>query len=390
VFFIFVYFEFLRVDMNIAVNTRLLQREKLEGIGLFTFETLKRITRNHPEHTFTFIFDRKYSDDFIFSNNIKPVIVPPQARHPLLWYLFFDWGVPWVIKKYKADFFLSPDGWLSLRTRVKSMPVIHDLNFFHYPEFNPWSAKKYYHYFFPRFIKRACRIATVSEFSKQDIGKLFSVDLNKIDVVYNGASDSLQPLDDKLQEETRTKYTRGCPYFLFIGLIQPRKNINNLIKAFDEFKQTVTSNVKFLVVGSKKYWNDEIQQAYDNSAFKDDIIFTGRLETKKLNLVIASAMAMVYASRFEGFGIPILEAMYCDVPVITSEVSSMPEVGGNAALYVDPTSVESIKGAMLNVFCDTNIRKDLIEKARVQRRKFTWDKTADLLWQSVEKCLNNL
>ena len=385
-FYIFVSSYFGILEMIIAVNTRLLLREKLEGIGWFAFETLKRITQNHPEHQFIFIFDRKYSSEFIFSNNIRPVIAHPQARHPFLWYLYFDWGIPHLLRKYKADIFLSPDGWLSLRTKVKSLPVIHDLNFFHYPNFASWLNRRYYYYFFPRFIQRATRIATVSEFSKSDIASQFNVNPDKIDVVYNGARDVLTPLDEQLQNGVRKKYTSGCPYFLFIGLIHRRKNVDNLIKAFDEFKQSVTSNLKLLIVGSRKYWNEEIQSAYDNSQFRDDIIFTGRMLTEDLNKVVASATALVYASHFEGFGIPILEAMYCDVPVITSKVSSMPEVGGEAAIYVEPTSVESIKDAMLKVFCDINLREVLIEKARVQRNKFTWDKTASLLWQSIEKC----
>ena len=99
--------------MRIAVNTRLLLKDKLEGIGWFTFETLKRITKNHPEHEFIFLFDRPYDKEFIFSENIIPVVIQPPARHPFLWYLFFEWSIPAALKKYKADIFISPDGWLS-------------------------------------------------------------------------------------------------------------------------------------------------------------------------------------------------------------------------------------------------------------------------------------
>ncbi|HJX70881.1 MAG TPA: glycosyltransferase family 1 protein [Bacteroidales bacterium] len=372
--------------MIIAVNTRLLLKEKLEGIGWFACETLKRITQNHPEHQFIFIFDRKYSDEFIYSDNVKPVVAHPQARHPVLWYLYFDWAIPHLLRKHKADIFLSPDGWLSLRTKIKSLPVVHDLNFFHYPDFVPWLNRRYYYYFFPRFIQKATRIATVSEFSKSDIASRFGVNPDKIDVVYNGARDILTPLDERLQKDVRKKYTDGCPFFLFVGLIHRRKNVDNLIKAFDKFKQSIPGNLRLLVVGSKKYWDEEVRAAYDNSQFKKDIIFTGRMETEELNRVIASATALVYPSHFEGFGIPILEAMYCDVPVITSSVSSMPEVGGDAAIYVEPASVDSIKDAMVEIFYNINLRKALIEKARIQRSKFTWNKTAGLLWQSIEKC----
>jgi glycosyltransferase involved in cell wall biosynthesis len=373
--------------MKIAVNTRLLIRDKLEGIGLFTYHTLKKITKSHPEHKFIFIFDRKYSEEFIFSDNVTPVIVHPQARHPALWYLFFDWGVTHALGKHKPDLFLSPDGWLSLRTKVKSLPVIHDLNFFHYPEFVPWHVRRYYLYFFPRFINKASRIATVSNFTKQDILSRFDIDPNKIDVVYNGVGEELKPLNKEEQNKVRLEFSGGCPYFLFIGLIHPRKNLANLIKAFDSFKQEVNSNVKFLVVGSKKWWTSDLQMTYENAKFKDDIFFTGRVSYKNLRLITASALALVYASFFEGFGIPLLEAMYCDVPIITSRVSSMPEVGGNAALYVEPSSVESIKDAMLRMFCDTNLRDKLIIRAKKQREQYTWERTANLLWESIDKCI---
>src|SRR4030042_4870403 len=173
--------------MVIAINTRLLLQDKMEGIGRFTCETLRIITQKHPEHRFIFIFDRKFSPDFIFSGNITPVVAFPQARHPLLWYAFFEWGIPPVLKKHKADLFVSPDGWLSLRSKTRSMAVIHDLNFFHFPEFIPWHIQQYYVYFFPRFVRKAARIATVSEFTRNDIITRFNYDKSKIYVVYKGA-----------------------------------------------------------------------------------------------------------------------------------------------------------------------------------------------------------
>jgi glycosyltransferase involved in cell wall biosynthesis len=372
--------------MIIAVNTRLLLQDRMEGIGRFSCETLRIITQKHPEHKFVFIFDRKFSPDFIFSGNITPVVSFPQARHPVLWYAFFEWGVPSVLKKYRADLFLSPDGWLSLRSKTKSMAVIHDLNFFHFPEFIPWHIQQYYAYYFPRFISKAHRIATVSEFTRNDIISRFRYDNSRIDVVYNGANDIFKPVSEPDQNTTRKKYAGNCPYFLFTGLIHPRKNLTNLIRAFKQFKQSANSDVKLLIVGSRKWWTEDMQKAYENSAFREEIIFTGRVDDESLHMIMGSALALVYASHFEGFGIPILEAMYCDTPIITSETSSMPEVGGNAVLYVNPQSVESIKNAMLSIYRDTDLRIKLIEKSRIRRQQFTWEKTADKLWQGIEKC----
>ena len=375
------------MTMIIAVNTRLLLPEKLEGIGRFAQETLKIITREHREHQFVFIFDRKFSDEFMFSDNITPVTCFPPARHPLLWSWFFDWSIPPVLRKVKADLFLSPDGWLSLRTPVKSLPVIHDLNFFQLPEFIPWQERQYYSNFFPRFIKKAYRIATVSEFTQNDITYRFDYAKDNIDVVYNGASEGFLPIHADEQKAVREKYTRGFPYFLFVGLIHPRKNLTSLITAFSSFKHAVGSDVKLLVVGSRKWWTDDMQHALDISSFKDDVIFLGRVKDEDLCRITASALALVYVSLFEGFGIPVLEAMHCDTPVICSAVASLPEVGGNAVLYVDPFDVDSIKTAMLAIYANPELRDELVSKARKQREKFTWKKTAGLLWNSIERCL---
>jgi glycosyltransferase involved in cell wall biosynthesis len=233
-------------NMVIAVNARLLLPDKLEGIGRFANETLRIITTGHPEHTFVFIFDRKFSREFIFADNIIPVTLIPPARHPVLWYLFFEWSVPRILRKFKADLFLSPDGWLSLSTKVRSMAVIHDLNFFHLPEYIPWHVRLYYNYFFPRFVKKATRIATVSEFSRKDISNMLHYDSQRIDVVYNGANDHFVPIDEEEQTIVRENFSQGCPYFLFVGLIHPRKNLSSLIMAFEGFKQSMNSNVKLV------------------------------------------------------------------------------------------------------------------------------------------------
>jgi glycosyltransferase involved in cell wall biosynthesis len=371
--------------MKIAVNTRLLLSGKLEGLGWFTYETLKRITKWHPEHEFIFIFDRKYSDEFVFSDNITPVVAYPQARHPLLWYLFFDWGVPPVLSKYKADLFLSPDGWLSLRTEVPSLPVIHDLNFFHNPDWISPLPRHYFNYFFPQYVKKANRIATVSEYSKNDISSRFNVPSDKIDVLYNGSNESYHPVGENVRMAIRNKYSQGKPFFLVLGSVHPRKNISNIILAYDKFRNSSDEAVKLMIAGSTKYWSDNSRILYEKSIYKDDIILTGRLLDEELNDVIASCRALLYTSLFEGFGIPILEAMRCGAPVITSNITSMPEVAGNAALFADPYSVDSISVAMTKINSDSQLRNDLIEKGFKQMTLFSWDKSAKLLWSSIEK-----
>ena len=375
--------------MKIAVNTRLLLKNKLEGIGWFSYETLKRITTQHPEHQFYFIFDRQFDESFIFSGNITPVVVPPQARHPILYYLWFEKSIPRTLKKLAPDLFFSPDGYLSLSTPVRSMNVIHDLNFEHYPDDLPYPERTFYRYYFPQYARKATRIATVSSFSKRDITNQYQVSADKIDVVYNGANDRYVPLTESEKFLVRAKYTGGTPYFVFVGALHPRKNLANLFRAFDLFRQETGINMKLLIIGQKKWWTKNIKEAFEKMKFNKDVDFCGRLEAQELNRVISAAAALTYVSYFEGFGIPIIEAFYCETPVITSNVTSMPEVAGDAAIIVDPFSVKSICEGMVKIATDPTLADSLNEKARERRKVFSWQKTADLLWNSMEKALDS-
>ncbi len=373
--------------MRIAVNTRLLLKDKLEGIGWFTYETLKRMTLKHPEHEFIFFFDRAYDKEFVFADNVTPVIVNPPARHPILWYLFFDWGITKALKKYKADVFLSPDGWLSLRTDVKSLAVIHDLNFEHYPKIIKPVFRYYYMYYFHRFAQKATRIATVSEYTKQDIVSHYGISSDIIDVVYNGSHDLYKPIEEDEKVKVRDEFSDGNPYFIFIGALHPRKNLARLFKAFDIFKEQSNSSTKLMIVGNKKWWKGEIEDTFNAMKHKDEVIFTGWQAPDILNKLLASAVALTYVSYFEGFGIPIVEAFNAETAVITSNVTSMPEIAGDAALLVDPFDINSIADAMMKINTDEVLRKQLIENGKQRRQLYSWDKTADKLWNAIENTI---
>lgn len=373
--------------MKIVVNTRLLIPNKLDGIGRFTDETLQIITRSHPEHTFYFIFDREYDPKFIYSSNIIPIVISPQARHPFLFLIWFEVSLAWKLRKIKPDVFLSPDGFLVLNSKCKSVAVIHDINFEHYPKDLPYLYAKYYSFMFPKFARKATRIATVSEYSKADIERKYEIPASKIDVVYNGANSIFEPISVKDKEIAKQNFTSGSDYFFFVGTLHPRKNLKNLFLAFEEFKKTDTQNIKLVIAGSKMWWTDDIRLTYEKHAFKSDIIFTGRVSDEDLVKLMGSALSLTYVSFFEGFGIPILEAFNCDTPVITSNITSMPEVAGNAALLVDPFSVNSIADGMKAMVADDKLRNQLIENARIQRSKFSWQQSADKLWQCIERAV---
>ncbi len=376
--------------MNIAVNTRLLLKNKLEGIGWFSYETLKRITRSYPEHKFFFIFDRDYDESFIFSDNIIPVVIKPATRHLVFWLYWFEIAIPSVLKKVKADIFISPDGHLSLRSKVPSLAVIHDLNFIYYPEHLPLWARWYYKYFFKKYAQKSIRIGTVSEYSKNDINKNYNIDLSGIDVIYNGSNEAYSPVSEEIKRSVREQYAKSCEFFIFIGALNPRKNIPGLLKSFELFKEKTKLEHKLIIVGEKMHLTKELYKTHAGMKHKNEVIFAGRLEVEELHQLLASAIALVFIPYFEGFGIPVVEAMYCDVPVICSDRTSVPEVAGNAALMADPDDHAMIADYMQKIANNKELRNDLISKGRIQREKFSWDKSAKRFRNCLEKALKQI
>ncbi len=373
--------------MIIVVNTRLMLKNRLEGIGWFTFETLKRITVNHPEHQFVFLFDRPFAKEFIFSGNITPVVISPPTRHPILWYFWFEFRIPAILKKYKADLFLSTDGYLTTRSIVPQLPVMHDLNFIHRPKGLPWAISKYYNIFFPQYAVIARRIATVSAFSKKDISETFKINPDKIDVVYSGYNHLYSPVAEDDQAIVRNRITGGIRYFLYVGALHPRKNIEGILLSFDEFKLMSGSSVKLVIAGGRMFKTGKIFRIYSKMKFRQDVIFTGRISNEELRLILGSALALVFVPFFEGFGLPLIEAMGAGVPVICSNTTSLPEVGGDAVLYANPAKTSDIAAAMQRINIDEILRSQMIQKGMIRKDIFNWDRTADLLWKSIEKAV---
>lgn len=372
--------------MRIVVNTRLLLKNKLEGIGWFTYETLKRMVKNRPNDEFIFVFDRPFDKQFIFEENVVPFQIGPPARHPILWWIWFENSLPRVLNRFQPDVFLSPDGYLSLTTHIPSIPVIHDINFEHNPQDLPWAYRIYYRHYFKRFAERAARIATVSEYSKNDMVKTYQLNPTKIDVVYNGVNTDYTPLSESEIEATRQEIAEGKPYFLFIGSMHPRKNLINQLKAFARFQEVYPKKAKFVLVGEAMWKEDAELKKF--STLEDDVILLGRQKPERLKSIIGAAHVLSYVSHFEGFGIPILEGFSTSVPVVTSTTSAMPEVAGKGALLVNPKNPTAIFKAYEEAFFEENTRKKLIENGKKRLALFSWEQTASKLWNSIEKVVH--
>lgn len=351
--------------VKIAVNTRLLVEGKLDGIGYFSYEILRRLVHLFPQHEFIFLFDRKINPKFLFAPNVKGVSIAPQARHPFLYYIWFHLSLKRWLSKHKPDVFFSPEGYLCPGSHVPQINVIHDLNFEHYPKDLPWLERWYYKTFFPRYAEKANHIVTVSEFSAKDIVNKYGIASEKITIVYNGLREIFRP----------EKSTDTQAYFLHIGTLHPRKNVLGIIRAFDAFKSKHSGNDKLYFAGRKKWWTAEMQAAFNASPYKNDIIFLGRVSSEKMVSLLSGATALLNFSNFEGFGVPLLEAMACGCPVICSDIEVFKEVCSDAALYVDQNDANSAAKAF-QLIKEPELRERMEQKGKERSTLFNWDESA--------------
>ncbi len=368
--------------MKIACNTRLFLPGTLEGVARFSYEVIKRMVQNHPEDEFIFIHDRKVDGQFRIGENVMHVSIGPQARHPLLWYWWFEKSTAKVIHKHKPDVYFSPELYCCLTASVPTMTVCHDLAYAHYPEHIPVLERKYLMRFVPRFVQRAQAVGCVSEATRRDLLDKTSIPTEKTLLTPNGATPGFYPLGDLIKQKIRNLHTDGHPYFIYIGSMHPRKNIPNMIRAYDHYRvNNPDTHHRLVLVGRFAWKAEKSKKTIDQATYKEDIIILG--ERSDAADLVGGADALLYVSLLEGFGIPILEALAAQVPVITSSTSSMPEVVGDAGIVVDPTDIGAISQAMVKITSEV-VREKLTAQAESQLEKYSWDKTASIVYNQLK------
>jgi glycosyltransferase involved in cell wall biosynthesis len=372
--------------MKVAINCWLLRNKNLDGMGYFTIYSIPLIIKQNPNVEFQILCSKNFTEDYFDFPNVTKHYIFPSLRHPVLYIFYFEIVVRRFLAKHKPDVFVSLDGFLSLGSSSKQLSVIYDINFEHFPKDIKLKNRLYFLNFFKRFARKAKRMATISEYSKKDIAEFYKVPHEKIDNVSCGASSKFNPLSNEKILEVRKQWSNGKPYFFFVGSMHPRKNIKRLLKAFKGFKEKSKSDFNLVIAGAILWSKEEIVQEFENNPLKDDIIFTGRVSDVELVDLLGAAYALSFVPIFEGFGLPIVEAMQSGVPVICSNVTSMPEVAGDATLLVDPFNIENIAEAMIKLYENkNNLRNQLIGKGFKQKELFTWERTAKLFWESIKK-----
>ena len=374
--------------MKIVVDTRVLQKDCQEGYSYFLCEVLKRVVKKYSDHEFIFVFDRSYDAEFLFNKNVTAVVTGPGVNNPLLWKLWYDVKIPALLRKHNADIFVSTDGICSLTAKTPQCVIVHDLSFLNYPSFIKKTDLFFYKRYFKKFLQKANSIITVSEFLKAIVSDQYAVKEEKVIVVHSAVKEIFSPLNEDRKEEIKNKYTDGKNYFIYTGDIHPQKNLINLLKAFSGFKKRQKSNWKLVLTGKLDKNYKSFGESIKTYKYRDEVvILTGQLEEKEKAGLLGSAYAFIYPSLKEGFGLAVLEAMNCHVPVLTSPHSAMQEIARDAALYADPADHKDIADKMMLLYKDESLRNGLIEKGKLIAAQYSWDKTVDLFWQSILKAI---
>lgn len=345
------------------------------GISEFAYELIREFSERESEK-------RKYR---IYLKDQPLEHFPKKSSHwsyqvfgpRKLWTQF---GLPLKLytERRKPDVFFTPTHYSPRFSPVPTVVSVMDLSYIHFPHLfkssDLYQLKNWTGY----SVKRARRVITISNSSKNDIIKEYKVSEEKVEVIYPGIKPivTLEPNIYSMQL-LKEKYHIADKYILFVGTLQPRKNIVRLIKAFSKVvNEAKERDMQLVVVGKKGWLFDEIIAAPEKYDVEGHVLFLDFVPDEDLPALYKHAQCYVLPSLYEGFGLPVLEAMKYNCPVITSNVSSLPEAGGDAALYVDPENVDDIAEKIRTLLENKSLREDLIEKGKVQVKKFSWEKTA--------------
>jgi glycosyltransferase involved in cell wall biosynthesis len=266
----------------------------------------------------------------------------------------------------------------------KRFTVIYDVAFKHHPEYIEANNLKFLNRRVPEAINKSDKIITISEFTKNDLIKKYSVDPSKI-IVAHCAVNIENFKRTQLATSIKKKYNLPNDYLLYLGTIEPRKNIANLLRAYSKLPKNIKDQYPLVLAGGGGWNDDEIKSEIEKVKKDSQIIQTGYVDEKDIPALYSGAELFLYPSHFEGFGMQILEAMACGTPVLTAKNSSLTEVGGGAAYYVDDKSVESIKNGIEKLLNEPSLREDLIKKGKQQIKKFSWEKSAQKIIDAINE-----
>ncbi len=365
--------------MKIGFIAEPYEEKGASGMGYLISELMRNLPVAGKDHDFTIYSSRPLQKDFV-SVPVRNVIVPPSLLGKILWFMTTRENIDVIL-------FVTPLLPLVLPKRIKTIPICPELGS---QKITPGTLMGKLIAFvrdqvlMPICFSRASKIISISQATKDDIHKYYHISNDKIEVIYIAFQDlSAYSLRAPPVPKEQT------PFFFFTGRVKPRKNVHAIVSAFIQFRRKTGADCKLVIAGkSGGAYRTSMVEELSKNALEKEVFFVGYISTELLCAYYKNAVALVFPSLNEGFGMPVVEAMSLGAPVITSNVSSLPEAAGDAGLLVNPHNVDEISHAMEMVFTDTTLRKTLIEKGYAQAKKFSWTKTAQEYLILLEKTVS--
>jgi glycosyltransferase involved in cell wall biosynthesis len=341
------------------------------GIYYYTKELINAIAKIDKKNEYWIVRSKSSGD---ISPNVKELIIPIKKFPGAAAFRLFV-SIPQILAKKGVDIVVEPRhfGPFNLPKHIKRVTVIHDLSPIHFPQWHQFTSRFLQQLFLPSILKRADYIITNSEFTAQDVIQHFPFTKNKISGVLLGKEPSFTP---QLNKSVLNKYHLKKPYLLHTGTIEPRKNLNLLLKAFEQIKKEATTDLQLVLVGKPGWKSQAFFEAIKQSPFRKDIKLLGYVEREELPALYSQALAFVYPSHFEGFGLPVLEAMACGTPVLVSDNSSLPEISGKAGLLFESNNQNDLVEQLHKIINSSALRTSLATKSLQQATLFSWENTA--------------
>lgn len=378
--------------MNIGVDIRSLMTKNKTGVGEYAFELLNAIFESDKTNHY-----------YLFANSTKKILLYlPKWQHNNVHVIatrfpnkFLNFALAFKLIKIenllntKIDFWFSPNwNFLSLKSSTKHILTIHDLSFEIYPEFYTKKQLFWHKVIGSKKLCTEAEIITVpSENTKRDLINIYNIRKEKIKVIYPGISDRFFANDDQLKTQktlVQKKYNLPENYFLFLGSIEPRKNIIGVIEAYEKLPSHLTEKFSLIIVGASGWNNSAIYRRAYTSKFKDKIKFFGYVPESEKPAIFSLAHIFIFPSFYEGFGFPVIEAMAIGTPVITSNRSSLSEISEDGAYLINPNSISELTTAIKNLSIDKTLYDSYKKRGKEIASKYTWGKSAQEWLKLIE------
>lgn len=359
--------------MHVAINT-LAVRPKLYGGGVYVKNLVRNLATLDKTNQYTLYVSAPNTTHFEGLGEQFHLL--PTCSIPPLRLLWEQTKLPVDLRRRKIDVFHAPGYVSPLAHTCRQVTTINDMTFFLLPEKHTFVKRYYFRALIPLSAERSDVLITASESSRNDIVRILGIRPEKVKVIYLGKDDRFKPMpesDDLVN--LRRKYGIGKSVVLSVGVIEPRKNLLTLVEAFAKLK-ALHNDYILVLAGDYGLDYQRVRRRVQDLRVQDCVVFPGFIPDEELPSLYNLAEVFVYPSLYEGFGLPVLEAMACGIPVITSQVSSMPEIVGNAGLLVDPRSVEELATALARVLTDGELRQRMRKQGLERSQVFSWDRTA--------------